>query len=272
MKELISIIMPAYNAEQFVEAAIQSVLEQSYSQWELIIINDGSSDATELKVLSFKEERIRYFSQKNKGVGAARNLGLKKMKGAYFCFLDADDILPPNSIKARLDVFKNDSNIGFVSGKVIQMDSKLDTVLSTQTPSFRGQPKKEIVRLSSAVLVAITWLIKRVEGIEYSFQEGWTHSEDVAFFLSISDHGLYDYTPEEVLIYRRNDGSAMSDLSGLEKSYVNYYNYVLQQVTDLEKEDRIYLKKRIRRIMFLSYLQNKQIYKAIRSFFKLSQL
>ena len=61
-------------------------------------------------------------------------------------------------------------------------------------PTFRGPAKREIIRLSSAVLVAITWLIKRNPKREYKFQEGWTHSEDVAFFLSISEDGLYDFT------------------------------------------------------------------------------
>src|SRR5687767_1726855 len=99
---LVSIIMPAFNAEKFIEAAIQSVLDQTYSNIELIIINDGSSDRTEEKIFKFNANCIRYFKQENKGVSAARNQGLENMRGDFFCFLDADDIYPLNSIASRM--------------------------------------------------------------------------------------------------------------------------------------------------------------------------
>lgn len=269
---LVSIIMPAYNAEGFIAEAIASVQNQTHNNWELLIVNDGSVDATEQEVQKIDDPRIHYFSQKNAGASAARNKALRQMKGDYFCFLDADDILPPNAITARLKVFDKDEKIAFVSGKVVEKNITLDQELSVRCPTFRGYPKREIIRLSSAVLVAITWLIKRNPKREYKFQEGWTHSEDVAFFLSISNDGLYDFTEEEVLVYRRNEGSAMSNLKGLEDSYVKYYYYVLETIKDLKKEDKKYLKKRIVRIMVLSYIANKQFFAAIKAFYRLIRL
>ncbi|WP_109831564.1 glycosyltransferase family 2 protein [Reichenbachiella versicolor] len=272
MTSLVSVIMPAYNSESFIEEAIESVFLQTHENWELLIVNDGSIDNTEKIVLSFKDSRVRYFSQQNKGVGAARNLGLKQMRGDYFCFLDADDILPKRAIQARLDVFLTNDEIAFVSGKVVQMDQVLNKVLLTQVPTYRGMPQKEIIRLSSSCLVTINWLIKREVDIDYMFPTGWTHSEDIAFFLSISEAGLYDFTEEEVLIYRRNEGSAMSNLKGLEQGYINYYRFVLENVSNLDEEDRVYLKKRIRRIMVLSYLRGFKLCDAIRCFFYLTRM
>ncbi len=92
-KDLVSIIMPAYNAGRFIEESIQSVINQTYQNWELIIIDDGSVDNTAEFAIRFTKVdlRIKYFYQPNGKQGKARNLGLKNSKGAYVAFLDADD-------------------------------------------------------------------------------------------------------------------------------------------------------------------------------------
>lgn len=272
MNVQVSVILPAYNAEAYIKEAIESVLNQSHHNWELIIVDDGSTDHTLKIAQSFTDTRILVLSQKNQGVGSARNHALQHIKGEYFCFLDADDILPKNAIKSRLAVFEKDNKIAFVSGRVTQMNADLSRELSSQTPTFRGMPEREIVRLSSACLVAITWLIKRKKGRKYHFPIGWTHSEDVAFFLSISQDGLYDFTEDEVLIYRRNEQSAMSNLDGLKTGYIKYFSFVKETVPHVPIQDLTYLKNRIRRIMFLSYLRNKQIGRAIKSFIEITRL
>src|SRR5882724_2633969 len=105
MGNLVSVILPVFNGEAYLRNAIQSVIQQTHANWELLIINDGSTDRTGEIVRSFTETRIRYFEQFNKGVSAARNVGLTNMRGDFFCFLDVDDIFPVNSVKARCDVF-----------------------------------------------------------------------------------------------------------------------------------------------------------------------
>lgn len=86
-----SIIIPLFNKENFIEKTIQSVLNQTIDDYELLIINDGSTDDSENKVLSIKDNRINYYFQENNGVSSARNLGILKAKGDYIAFLDADD-------------------------------------------------------------------------------------------------------------------------------------------------------------------------------------
>ena len=101
---LVSVIIPAYNAESFIVEAIDSVLAQSYRNIELIIVNDGSTDSTPILCKSYKE-KLKLFSQPNQGVSAARNLGLQKAKGDFIAFLDADDSYLPNAIAILLDCF-----------------------------------------------------------------------------------------------------------------------------------------------------------------------
>ncbi len=86
-----SVIVPIYNKGNFVVNTLKSVLAQSFTDFELIIINDGSTDDSEARILEFNDERIRYFSKTNEGVAIARNFGIEQATSDYICFLDADD-------------------------------------------------------------------------------------------------------------------------------------------------------------------------------------
>ena len=95
--------MPAYNAEKYIAEAIQSVLDQTFQDWELLVIDDGSKDSTAKIVNSFSDPRIVLIQQENGGVSVARNAGLDLAKGKYITFLDADDAIPNYSIRERVD-------------------------------------------------------------------------------------------------------------------------------------------------------------------------
>ena len=110
-KTQVSIIMAAYNAEKYIKEAIDSVINQEYQHWELIIINDGSTDGTENIIRSYDDDRIRYHSQTNAGVSSARNIGLRHMEGDYFCFLDADDVYTSYSLSSRMALFDKDPTL-----------------------------------------------------------------------------------------------------------------------------------------------------------------
>ena len=90
---LFTVIIPSYNRADFIAKTIQSVLNQTCSNFELIIVDDGSTDSTEKTIFSFKDPRIKYFKKENAERGAARNFGVSKAKGDYITFLDSDDLL-----------------------------------------------------------------------------------------------------------------------------------------------------------------------------------
>ncbi|NNT72786.1 glycosyltransferase [Flavobacterium sp. IMCC34852] len=94
-----SIVIPVFNKEEFVGNTLKSVLSQTFFDYEIIIVNDGSTDNSEAIINSFSDERIQYFFKKNEGVAAARNFGIDKAKGAFICFLDADDFWHPDFLK-----------------------------------------------------------------------------------------------------------------------------------------------------------------------------
>src|SRR5579875_322194 len=103
MHPLISIIIPLYNAEKYIIETIDSALQQSYKNIEIIIIDDGSTDSSFNVAETYKSDNIIVVKQENKGASAARNHGLKLAKGEYIQFLDADDILDVNKIEYQIN-------------------------------------------------------------------------------------------------------------------------------------------------------------------------
>jgi teichuronic acid biosynthesis glycosyltransferase TuaG len=264
---LVSIIMAAYNADKFIAQAIQSVLDQTYTNWELLIVNDGSIDNTESEIRNFSDIRIRYFIQENKGVSAARNVGLSNMEGAFFCMLDADDVLPVNSIKSRMNLFNQHDGLEFADGTVILKDATLENEIRRKHFNFFGNPLRSLVRLDGNCFFGPTWMIKIMPEKLYFFDENMTHGEELMLYLNISKDGIYAAVDEPVLIYRISANSAMSKLKGLEDGYKKMYLSV-KKFQNVSASDKSYMKMRIIRIMFLSYLSRKEFGNAFKAVFR----
>ncbi|MHC4555826.1 MAG: glycosyltransferase [Planctomycetota bacterium] len=111
---LVSVIMPAYNAADYIAEAIESVLIQNYRNFELIVVDDGSTDSTKDIITSFKDNKIKSFHKENAGPASARNLAIKKSKGAFIIFLDTDDMMTPDFIAKHLQEFENDPEADLV--------------------------------------------------------------------------------------------------------------------------------------------------------------
>ncbi|MBS7230813.1 glycosyltransferase family 2 protein [Flavobacterium psychroterrae] len=98
-----SVIIPLYNKENFIENTIQSVLQQTFTDFEVIVINDGSTDKSEEKILNIQDKRIRYYNKKNEGVSLTRNLGITLANADFISFLDADDYWYPDFLKVMFE-------------------------------------------------------------------------------------------------------------------------------------------------------------------------
>ena len=119
MQELVSVIMPVHNAEKYLNESIQSVISQTYQTWELLIVNDGSSDNSKSIIDGFvkSDNRIRYFETDSPSGSPAlpRNIGIKNAQGCFIAFLDSDDVWLPNKLECQLHLFSEyeDMAIGF---------------------------------------------------------------------------------------------------------------------------------------------------------------
>ena len=120
----VSVVIPAYNHEKYVGEAIQSVLDQTFQDFELIIINDGSTDNTEAEILKFKDDRIRYYTQENRGLSPTLNRGIELAQGEFFNFLPSDDVFLPEKLATQLKAFEEPKEIGVVFSYHLVVDGE----------------------------------------------------------------------------------------------------------------------------------------------------
>jgi len=111
----VSVIIPTYSYSKYIEKAINSVLAQTYRDFEIIVVDDGSTDNTRKIIETKYKDKVRYFYQENKGASAARNKGIKESKGEYLAFLDQDDLFHPLSLEKKVDFLNRNSEFGWVS-------------------------------------------------------------------------------------------------------------------------------------------------------------
>ena len=133
LQPLISVVIPAYNAEQFLDETLESVLSQTYENWECIIVNDGSTDSTEsvAKKWCEKDSRFRLTDKENGGLSSARNWGIKESKAEYIAFLDADDLYMPNFLEVCLEtLIKKD--VDLVAPRMLSFTSVLNTIIKNK--------------------------------------------------------------------------------------------------------------------------------------------
>jgi len=263
---MVSIILPCYNCQDYVGKAIDSVIGQSYADWELLVVDDGSTDRSPeiIRQHAGGDPRIRVFTQPNGGVSKARNLALDNAQGDYIALLDADDWLPPDSLQSRIKKFNESPSSVFVDGRVDVYNEAGDVIERSWSPSFRGDPYHQLLRLSSTCFFGLTWMIRRKPGQTYRFDERFKHGEDLLFYVELArDGGAYDYVDETTYCYRNRSGSAMKDADGLAEGYL-----ALRKILTTSKAfsitDRLIFEYKIRRIMFLTYLRSRNIAKALR--------
>jgi glycosyltransferase involved in cell wall biosynthesis len=130
---IISVITPAYNADQFIAETIESVLAQTFSNWEMLIVDDGSVDdtATIIKKYANIDKRIKYLHQTNSKQGKARNLAIQHAKGEYLAFIDADDLWHPQKLEKQMEVFEANPNVDLIFTNGLVFKDNKDNVINT---------------------------------------------------------------------------------------------------------------------------------------------
>jgi teichuronic acid biosynthesis glycosyltransferase TuaG len=206
---LISVIIPCYNAEKFIGETISWVTKQSYSNWELIIVNDGSTDTTETVVSGFlHDKRIHYYKKDNAGVSHSRNYGLKHAKGEFVLFLDADDLAEPDYFKKTISFLGENA---FYSGcsTVIRIIDEHGTInSSTCYQGVHNHIQKQILSYNegfSTCPSAYVFRKKILDDRQLFFNEELSSPADKYFLIEFSRYGsigLLEDTENAQLLYR----------------------------------------------------------------------
>ncbi len=137
--KLISVVMTVYNTkESYLKEAIESILNQTYANFEFIIINDGSTNNVEEVILSYQDDRIKYYKQENKGISASRNFGIKVSNGEYIAVMDSDDIAVPERLEKEINFLENNFEYSLVGSwfKVFPRNEIVKTIKEPKLLDF----------------------------------------------------------------------------------------------------------------------------------------
>jgi glycosyltransferase involved in cell wall biosynthesis len=213
-KPLVSVVIPAYNAAKTLEFTVQSVLEQTVRDFEILIVNDGSKDNT-LEVaesLAARDSRIKAISQPNSGVSSARNAGIKAASGEYVAILDADDLWLPHKLERQLAVFDSEKDVHAIQTGAYYVNDNLE-VLSVR-PCFESKDALlETLLFQNLPQVAASVIVRRSRLEEIGlFDTGLVILEDWEFMIRLARFCNLKSIEEPLVLYRNYVGNRSRNL------------------------------------------------------------
>ncbi len=235
----VSVIMPTYNRAHMIIEAIDSVLGQTFEDFELIVVDNYSSDNTESVIKSYRDKRIKYYKYHNHGrVSASRNYGIKKSSGEYIAFLDDDDLWMPEKLEKQVRLLNSNRELGLVySDRYFIKNGQ--TVIIEQPfgglKPFRGNVFNEI--LGVCVIPTLTVMVRReVLDRVGLFNLDYIISQDYDLWLRIAEYYPIDFTEEPLAKYRiHGDNFSRSPELGIGES-IRVVDYWLEKRNDLESK------------------------------------
>lgn len=205
---MISIVIPTYNCSSYIGEAIESVLAQTLCEHEIIVVDDGSNDATE-EIVKRRYPMVRYVRKEQGGVSSARNLGIATACGQYIAFLDADDIWEPGKLKKQIDLFKQRPELGMVFAENSTFDRNnniVDKGFNKRNRLLKGDVVKNIF-LRSYVTTSTVVVKQGVFDAVGVFEELLHAGEDDNMWMRIAMKYPIDLIDEPLVRYRITAGS-----------------------------------------------------------------
>ena len=208
LKPLVSVIMPVYNAEKFLDRAIQSILNQTYDKWELLLIDDGSTDNSLKLIKKFSDPRIRFFvNEKNSGIAQSTNRGVDESRGEYIALLDDDDEAINNRLALQVEYMEEHPDIAILGGRSIDMDEN-DKILSLKG-SVRNNPKliKAMLLFGNVDFYNGTAMIRKkfIVDNQLRYRDGCYGMQDYRFYIESSKCGKITTLDQYLLKYRKHE-------------------------------------------------------------------
>ena len=210
---LVSVVIPVYNRANYVVQAIDSVLAQTYKNFEIIVVDDGSKEDVKGALQKYiKNKKIRYIYQKNKGVASARNTGIKKVRGEFIAFLDDDDIWLPKKLELQMPLF-SDKNVGLVYGGRINFEDSTQKVVwkSDSSKFYKGDVFDKLLFGNCNFVCTSTVIVrKNILTLYGLFNEEFkgASTEDYDLWLRLAHDSKFDFTPKDVIKYRVHDNNS----------------------------------------------------------------
>lgn len=240
---IVSIVIPLYNKGYIIHKTIKSVLEQTFTDFEIVIVNDGSTDSSFEIVSKFSDKRIKLFQQQNKGAAAARNLGIEKATSNLIAFLDADDFWYPNHLEELVKLYNDFPNCGMYCNRFQTKIAKNKTLNNSYSysisddfrgivPDFFETSLINRVAFSSAILISKEVLLEN-NGFNINVSSG----QDVELWTKIGITNLVAINNKSTVIYNFDLPNSLTKTPITKKTLMDF-----SQFATAEKEN-ISLKK-----------------------------
>ena len=240
MAKLVSVVMPTFNRRKYLGEAIDSVINQSIDDWELLIIDDGSTDDTEEFLRgAYLDSRIRYFKQENQGQSVARNKGIANSCGTFICFLDSDNRWYPNKLERQLEEFQNHPNVAMVYGDSKIINAAGEIISCKNISRYSGRVTAKLLAdnfISMNTTMTRSQVLKDIGG--FNTNNHW--DEDYDLWLSISIGSKFLYVPDYFGEYRIMGGQISDDkesrIQANERLIFKFVSENPSVVSDIEKK------------------------------------
>jgi len=228
-RPIISIIIPVFNGERYIQETIKSIRNQTFENYEIIIVDDGSTDHTALCVQQYLD--IRYIFQENKGPASARNTGIKKAKGKYLAFMDADDIWTPDKLSKQLAFMEDNNDVGYTF-------TRHKLFLSENMEAMPSWIRKDYEEKEATAYIPSSLMIRKEIFLKVGyFDESFRLAEDSDWFMRARDLGIKMTVIEETLLLKRIHSDNLSkDIGETQK---NLMRAVKNSIARNRKKDKI---------------------------------
>jgi glycosyltransferase involved in cell wall biosynthesis len=224
-RPLVSVIIPAYGASAYIAAALESVFQQTFSSYEVVVINDGSPDTPALEAaLQPYLSRLRYFRQQNRGPSAARNLGIGEARGRYVAMLDSDDLWLPHHLARQVDYLTGDAELGLIYSNSMQFRDRevvgtaFETVPQTKPVTLESLLAEHCTVNTSSVVVSRDALLKA--GL---FDESLNRCEDFDLWLRLAGQGVQMTYDSDVQVFHRLGHGLSSNRERMKRARAEVY-------------------------------------------------
>lgn len=251
----VSVIIPAYNAERFILETIQSLQRQTFIDFEIIVVDDGSTDQTVFLVTQIEEPRLRVLSVDHQGLSATRNRGVAASQSKFVAFLDADDLWMPDTLKSYVEALTANSAADLSYGwtyfwnydlKNSSDAIKLISPSATGVNAYRAMLERNIVGNGSNIFVRRS-AFDAVGG----FDQTLTHGEDWEFCFRVALQGEVALVPQPLVYYRQHSTSICSDFEPAKTSFFK----ALDKIYDLAPPKYTVLKVKVQSSLYI-YVAN----------------
>jgi glycosyltransferase involved in cell wall biosynthesis len=231
----VSVIMPAYNVAPYIGAAIESVCGQTFTDLELIVLDDGATDETPAIAASWaaRDNRVRVVRQPNAGISAARNHALRLASGSYMALLDSDDLWAPDYLESQLAVLEARPDVDIVTGNAFFLGSRLDGQPARPWPDARPQPDLRTILADETAVFIMSVFRRRVYDTIGGFDQSLRTNEDYDYWLRAAAAGFRFARHDRPLgHYRRRDDSLSASEVRMLRGILTVYRKLRPQIED----------------------------------------